>query len=116
MPEPKIGNVLDFAYESLDDSEHVIKHSRDISPDVKGVAKNELRKLLYMDATPELHDIATDVAMYMLLSDMGYASTDILTENHVDVTGLNKLSASQVTEVMLHAMIAYEQYSRQYRF
>lgn len=115
MPEPKIGNVLDFAYESLDDSEHVIKHSRDISPDVKGVAKNELRKLLYMDATPELHDIATDVAMYMLLSDMGYASTDILTENHVDVTGLNKLSASQVTEVMLHAMIAYEQYSRQYR-
>lgn len=115
MPEPRIGHGFDFIFEPLEDSEDMVRSKKGISSEVKGVAKNELRKLLYMDATPELHDITTDVAMYMLLSNEGYTATDILAENKVDITGLNKLSVNQISDVMLHASIAYEQYSRLYR-
>ena len=112
MLEPKIGTHFDLVFEPFEEAEDIIRQEKGIAPDVKGVARNVIRKLLRMDDAPELQKLATDVNLYMLYSEKVYTSTDVLVENDIDITGLNKLSESQVTNVILHAMIAYETYQR----
>lgn len=118
MPNPRVGNNIDFMFEAVEDSEARYKASNNIPDDTLYVSKSAMRGILGSDKikTPsELMDVATSVSMYMLLSDCGYTDTEILSDYDVDVTGLNDLSEEELNLVLQCSSLAYDNYGEAYR-
>lgn len=115
MPVPKIGRDFDFMFEPIEGTERVIRQANNISEEVVGVARNEVRKSLISIETPSnLVDTATSVCMYLVLSNCGYTSTEVLEEQGVDISRLNVLPVEDVNTTLLCASIAYDTFTRKY--